>query len=312
MPWKSGYTISDEIGMQDADVRWPEGKRCAFVVNVDLSVASGPEGITASDLRTPAAELGVGEGLDLVLAALERHGWKATFIVPAVMAAILPGRLRALAAAGHEIASGGLRHEDPSALAREEERVRIAVATQIIVEAVGQRPAGWFCLPRQKDPFAGGTISANTVELLLEAGYGYLGNGLADDIPHYWVSEFAGPRAILAMPYYYHFDDQFFAMFPVRGSGLESIDMLARNWRAELEAQYKRGRYFHLTVHPRLIGWCNRMAAFEAFLAHAASMPGLWNATAGTCARYWLATYPAERTLKLEPSIWQDYPGSLS
>ena len=40
-------------------------------------------------------------------------------------------------------------------------------------------------LPRPGDPFAVGTISENTVDLLLEAEYAYLGNGLSDDIPHY-------------------------------------------------------------------------------------------------------------------------------
>ena len=41
MPWKDGYTISDEKSLADADVRWPEGKRCAVHIVVDLSVASG-------------------------------------------------------------------------------------------------------------------------------------------------------------------------------------------------------------------------------------------------------------------------------
>jgi len=55
------------------------------------------------------------------------------------------------------------------------------------------------------------------MSLLIEAGYTYTGNGLADDIPHYWVADFANRRAILTLPYYYHFDDQFFLMFPQEG-----------------------------------------------------------------------------------------------
>ena len=53
-----------------------------------------------------------------------------------------------------------------------------------------------------------------------------MGNGLADDIPHYWVTDFASRRAILTLPYYYHFDDQFFLMFPRKGTGLEHPDAL--------------------------------------------------------------------------------------
>ena len=115
------------------------------------------------------------------------------------------------------------------------------------------------------------------MDLVIEAGYAYMGNGLADDIPHYWVTDFASRRAILTLPYYYHFDDQFFSMFPVQGSGLENSDMLFRNWRAEFDAQYKRGRFFTMTLHPHHIGWCNRMAGLEEFFGHITSLPDLWN-----------------------------------
>jgi len=150
------------------------------------------------------------------------------------------------------------------------------------------------------------------MDLLIEAGYVYMGNGLADDIPHYWVTDFASRRAILTLPYYYHFDDQFFLMFPRKGTGLEHPDALFRNWKAEFGAQYKRGRHFHMTLHPQHIGWCNRLQLLEDFLAYLGGFPGLWNPTGSECARYWLETYPASSYLRLEPSIWRDYPGSLS
>src|SRR5262245_2710867 len=100
MPWKDGYTISDERSLDDSDVRWPDGKRCAVHIVVDLSFAGGPEGISARDIRSGTAQFGAREGLELVLAALARHGLKATFAVPAVMARIDPARTRSLIAAG--------------------------------------------------------------------------------------------------------------------------------------------------------------------------------------------------------------------
>ena len=63
----------------------------------------------------------------------------------------------------------------------------------------------------------------------MRPGYVYLGNGLADDIPHYWISDFASRRALLTLPYYYHFDDQFFLMFPRKGTGLEHPDAQPRS-----------------------------------------------------------------------------------
>jgi len=312
MPWKERYTISDEKSLADDEIRWPGDVRCCVGITVDLSVAAGPDGIRAADLTTPEAEFGANQGLSALLAVLRRYDFKATFAVPGVLAHIYADRVRVLVTEGHEIAAHGFKHEDVSGLEREDERARIVRTTEILAEITGQRPAGWFSLPRQGDPFAGGTISPNTMDLLLDAGYAYMGNGLADDIPHYWVTDFASRRALLTLPYYYHFDDQFFLMFPRKGTGLEHPDALSRNWRAEFDAQYKRGRHFHMTLHPRHIGWCNRLQLLEEFLDHACSFPGLWNPTGGECARYWSEAYPAAEWLRLEPSIWQDHPGSLS
>jgi peptidoglycan/xylan/chitin deacetylase (PgdA/CDA1 family) len=312
VPWKERYTISDEKSLDDDAIRWPDGARCAVGITVDLSVAAGPEGIRAADLTTPEALFGVHQGLAALRAVLRHHGLRATFAVPAVIAHIRADTIRALAAEGHEIAAHGFRHEDVSGLERAEEQERIARATGLLADIIGRRPLGWFSLPRQGDRFATGTISRNTIDLLIEAGYDYMGNSLADDIPHYWVADFASRRALLALPYYYHFDDQFFLMFPRKGTGLEHPEALLRNWRGEFEAQYRRGRHFHMTLHPQHIGWCNRLQLLEDFFVHLRGFPGLWNPTGAECARYWHETYPASTHLRLEPSIWQDHPGSLS
>jgi len=312
MPWKQGYTISDEKSLADSDLRWPDGNRCCFSITVDLSVARGPDGISAKDLATPNGYFAANGGLDHILGVLRRRRLTATFAVPAVIAEIYPARIRALSEEGHEVAAGGFRHEDVSGLLREDEKARIDATTEILAKLTGQRPEGWFSLPRPDDKFAGGTISPNTMELLIEAGYAWFGNGLADDIPHYWVTDFARKRALLALPYYYAFDDQFFLMFPAKGTGLENADSLFRNWRAEFDAQYKRGRQFSMVLHPQGSGWANRLERLDRFLEHVRGFPGVWNPTASACARHWEATYPKTTHLKLEPSIWADYPGSLS
>ena len=67
-----------------------------------------------------------------------------------------------------------------------------------------------------------------------------------------------------------------------------------------------------MVLHPQHVGWCNRMGLLEDFLAYMARLPDLWNPTGAECARHWTATYPAAASLALEPSIWKDYPDSLS
>lgn len=52
-------------------------------------------------------------GLDAVLAALARRRLSATFNCCAKLAELAPGRIRAIAAAGHEVACHGYSHESP-------------------------------------------------------------------------------------------------------------------------------------------------------------------------------------------------------
>lgn len=312
MPWKDRYMISDERSLPDADVRWPGGRRCCVSVVVDLSPLAGPDGITPADLATPEAYFGLNGAFFALVGVLRRFGVRATFALPAVIAEIDPAKFRALQDDGHELAAHGFKREDVSRLDRTQEKARLDRTTAVLTSVAGHAPAGWYSLPRQGDDFAVGSVSPHTMDLLIEAGYAYMGNSPADDIPHYWVTDYASRRAILAMPYYYHYDDQFFLLFPAKGTGLEHPDSLLRNWRAELEAQYKRGRHFSMTLHPYAIGWPNRLHMLEEFLGHLQSFPLIWNATSAECATHWTAAFPASTHLKLEPSSWQDYPGSLS
>jgi len=312
MPWKQGYTISDARSLTDSELRWPDGARCCVAMTVDLSVASGPEGVTAADLATPEALFGANQGLAALREVFRRHAMRATFAAPAIIAHIHRDLLCSLTAEGHEIAAHGFRHEDVSGLERDEERQRIARTTEILADVTGRKPAGWFSLPRQGDRYAVGAVSPNTVDLLLEAGTCIWATDWPTTFRIIGSSDFASRRALLTLRYYYHFDDQFFLMFPRKGTGLEHPDALLRNWRGEFAAQYRRGRYFHMTLHPQHIGWSNRLQMLDEFLAELRGYPGLWNPTAAECARYWLETYPASAHLRLAPSIWQDYPGSLS
>ena len=89
MPWKQGYTISDERSIADAEISWPGGHRCCVTIVVDLSLAAGPEGMRAADLMTPVARFAIEEGIPNLLGTLRRHGLRATFATPAAMARIL-------------------------------------------------------------------------------------------------------------------------------------------------------------------------------------------------------------------------------
>jgi len=155
MPWKTNYTISDEVSLRDGEIAWPDHNRCCFNVVVDLSLASGPQGLVPSDLTSTDAVFAMRDGLTGLLDVLAAHKIAATFAVPAAMANIFPKAIEDVLRRGHEIAAEGLFHEDVSQLAPEDERARMQAATDILTEITGSRPAGWYDLPRHKDKFAG-------------------------------------------------------------------------------------------------------------------------------------------------------------
>ena len=312
MPWKDGYTISDEVSIDQ--VEWPDGHQCAVTIVVDCSVLAGPAGITDDDIAAHEAQFGINVGIPRLFELLESYRCNATFALPAVVAEAFPSLAGEIVQRGHEVAAHGYLHEDVSGLPLEEERRRLELATRTLTDLGGHRPAGWYALPRQSDRYPGGQISPNTVNLIIDAGYEYLGNSMADDVPHYWVSDFRSRKSILAMPYYYHFNDLYFLMFPAPGggTGLENPKALYNNWTFEFDAIYPLGRQFSMVVHPYLIGWGHRVEVLENTLRHIREFPRVWNPTVVECAQYWKRKYPASTFLKLEESIWKDYPGSLS
>jgi peptidoglycan/xylan/chitin deacetylase (PgdA/CDA1 family) len=314
MPWKEGYTISDEKSMDDEEVCWLDKQQCAVSIVVDYSVPSGSDGIRPEDIKKNIAEFGSRTGIWRLFDLFEKYNLSATFAVPAIVAESYPDSVREITKRHHEVAAHGYRHEDVSGLDIKEEKRRLELTTQMLKDVCGKRPIGWFSLPRQQDRYPGGQLSPNTVELLIDAGYEYMGNSMADDIPHYWVTDFHSQRNILALPYYYHFDDLFFLTFPApgMGTGIENPMVLFQNWRQEFDATYQRGRQFTMIVHPHLIGWANRLEMLENMFLHIRNFPAVWNPTGSECAQYWKERYPASSSLNLRESIWKDYPGSLS
>ena len=151
MPWKDGYTISNEKSLADADVRWPQGKRCAVHIVVDLSVASGPEGIVARDIRSAPAAFGANEGLDLVLAALEQ-AWAQGDVRRA-------GRHRRDRSGPDQVARRARARGGSARLQargcervspREEEKARLDLTTEILTEHHGT-PAGGLVLAAEAE-----------------------------------------------------------------------------------------------------------------------------------------------------------------
>jgi peptidoglycan/xylan/chitin deacetylase (PgdA/CDA1 family) len=314
MPWKDRYTVCDEKSLVDDDVSWPNKQQIAVRVVVDYSVDAVGDGIGHTDINRSVIAHARGVQVWRLLDLFDKYGVRATFAVPAIMAEAFGDNVREASQRGHEIAAHGYLHEDVSKLDRQEEERRLRLTTDLLEDVAGNRPVGWFSLPTRNDPDGCGYLSSNTMALLDEAGYSYFGNGLADDIPYYWIYDFEKRKNVLTLPYYYHFDDQWFISFPGVGAavGSENPAALYTNWRREFDASYRRGRCFSMVIHPCLIQCTYGLEVLERFFIHMTAFPGIWCATGAEIADHWQATYPAATHLNLTESIWQDYSGSLS
>ena len=61
-----------------------------------------------------------------------------------------------------------------------------------------------------------------------------------------------------------------------------------------------------MVLQPGLLVGCNQMKRLEYFSKRLGGALELWNPTSGACFAFWSDSCPAETTLKLEDSFWQD------
>lgn len=281
---------------------WPQDSRLALsvVVNVEegaeMSVADGDKGPEPVDelgvhLKVPIRNFanesnylyGIRAGWPRVAAQLAKHGVKATFTAAAVALERAPEIGRAIAEGGHEACSHGWRwvHQFSYDEARERDFVRKAVAS--IESTAGHRPIGWLSRylhsPRLRTTLA-------------EEGFLYHMDDFSDDEPRWDVVETKdGPRAIVIMPYALDSNDMKFWLAP----GYTPQQWL--NYAVEtFDVLYDEGasatRMMSLGVHLRIIGRPGRIGAFDRFLQHAGSKPGVWMATRAEIARAFAAITP--------------------
>ena len=290
MPWKSGYTLSDETS--PAAVVWPEG-RAAFTLIVDCGVPAGEEGIRPEDIAACQALWADPMNTDWLLENLAHRHIKATFAVPAVIAEAFPQLAERIRKAGHEVAAGSLAKENVALLSEEEEGRRIQYTLDLLESQCGVRPSGWFSLPVSGVNAPGGCISPRTFDLLHAQGISYFGNVMADDIPHYCLTR-ANGSPMLCLPYYYGQDAQFFLFFPGvgKGSGIIRGQELSDSWQAELHGCIRYGRYASPVVQPYLLTSNILRKVLADMLDLVQELP-FWKTDCASCAAYGLDRYPA-------------------
>jgi peptidoglycan/xylan/chitin deacetylase (PgdA/CDA1 family) len=270
---------------------WPEGRRLALYVALNLEHYAFGEGLT--EQLVPGApepdvlnyswrDYGNRVGAWRILRDLERLALPATVLLNADLYAHAPALVAAFRARGDEIAAHGRTNsERQSDLAETGERQLIADATDTIARHEGRRPAGWL------GPWI--AESAVTPDLLHEAGYEYVLDWCADDQP-LWLATRAG--RLLAVPYPQELNDSS-AIVGRRVGAAEFADMIVDQFDEMLEQAAEEPLVMGIALHAYIVGQPFRLRQLRRALAHvAAPRAAVWRTTAGAIARHYADVCP--------------------
>lgn len=192
-----------------------------------------------------------------------------------------PAAGKAMAEAGHEVASHGWRWINYKDFTLEQELEHMRQAVKVIEQTAGRAPVGWYT----------GRFGLHTLEAVIKhGGFLYSSDSYSDDLP-YWVK--VGTEPHLIIPYTLEVNDMKFGVAP----GYTAGDGWLQAMKDSFDVLYAEGarapKMMSIGLHCRLAGRPSRAATLARFLDYVASKPKVWVATREEIARHWIATHPA-------------------
>ena len=261
---------------------WPEGKVAAaaftFDVDAESAILWGNEAVGARMSVMSHQAYGPLVGVPRILDLLERHQIASTFFVPGHTAHRYPDAVRAIVAAGHEVAHHGYLHEQPTALTLEEEIEALDRGLEALAEVAGVTPAGY------RAPMW--DLSWHTPGLLAERNFLYDSSLMDADVPYELA---VGDTSLVEIPIQWALDDweQYCFLPDVSGSGLIESPRKARElWQLEFDALRRAGGCWVLTNHPFLSGRASRAAELDDLMRYVTEHADVWTTNLGAIAEH--------------------------
>ncbi|MFI6070439.1 polysaccharide deacetylase [Actinoplanes sp. NPDC051343] len=264
-------------------MNWPDGfsAAAAFTFDVDAESAILWNAPHHADRMSVISHQAYGPlvGVPRLLGLLERHRIRSTFFVPGYTAERYPQTVKAIVAAGHEIAHHGYLHEQPTGLSRAQEIEALDRGLDALRRTAGVTPAGY------RAPMW--DLSWHTPALLAERGFLYDSSLMDADAPYELrVDE---RRSLVEIPIQWSLDDweQFCYLPDISGSGLIETPAKARElWQAEFDALHEVGGCWVMTNHPFLTGRPSRARELGRLMEHVTSHDDVWVAALGDIAAH--------------------------
>jgi len=247
---------------------WPQGKKLAVYIAIGLeSYAFGDgmtenlmEGVAAPDLvNTSWRDYGNRVGGFRLLRRLERLGIPSTVLLNTAVYDDAPALLAEARRVGSEIVGHGISNSDSLAgMSEQDESAYLGAVAARITQEEGAAPRGW------SSPWL--THTENTIDLLGEAGYGYLLDLRLDDRP-VWLNTRDAP--LLALPYALELNDS--TTIIGRGaSATEFADMIIDEFDELLHAAGEQPLVMSIVVHSFISGVPFRLKQLTRALEHLA------------------------------------------
>lgn len=259
---------------------WPGGARCAIALSFDSDhetneLREGGQSIG----KLSQGQYGNRQGIPRILDVLERAGVPASFYVPAVVAQLYPEEQQRVVAAGHEVALHGWIHERNSILPEAAERDLMLRSADVLERITGVRPVG-IRTPSWD-------FSPSTLAISRDMGLIY-DSSLMADVDCYELLLDGAPTGVVELPVEWIRDDAVyfnmnrFASLRPHTAPADVFDI----FRRELEAAYREGGIFQLTMHPHIIGYRSRIWIIEELIRHARALGPVWFATHADIVRH--------------------------
>ncbi|WP_024476407.1 polysaccharide deacetylase family protein [Arthrobacter sp. CAL618] len=265
-------------------LQWPDGKRVAFYVGLNLehyqvdkpstSIFSGTAGLQPDPLNYGWRDYGLRVGIWRMIEALDKHGIRAS----AILNSDVCSRYPAVVKAGMDrdwawVAHGRDNSTFQSGMSREEEAIYLDDVVSTIEVYTGSRPKGWM------GPAL--TETSNTPEVLAELGLTYVLDWCADDQPFD-----LNVGDMMSVPYSMEVNDV--TLFSSRNlSGEDFLQIVKDQYEQLSKDAVVSGRVMALCLHPFIINQPFRHKYLELALEFIAAQSDVWLTTSDEIAEHY-------------------------
>lgn len=269
-------------------LRWPDGKRVAFYVGLNVehyrvdapstSIFAGTAGLVPDPLNYGWRDYGPRVGFWRMLDAFDATGIRASVLLNSGVIARNPQIVDAGVARDWAWLAHGVDNSTyQTGMAADVERAQLEGVVRDIESATGRRPRGWLG-PALTETF-------HTPQLLADLGLDYVLDWACDDQPFPLLVDRARP--FLSVPYSIEVND--ITMFLGTGMSGSNFQRLVTDQVDQLiEDAETSGRVMALCLHPFVTGQAFRHRYLVAALSYIAAKQEVWLTTSDDIADWYL------------------------